>query len=98
VHFDETGTTELGRARLERRGAQWVGQVPAGTVYGLVARDTGVRGDPSKVLLDPAAREVLFPAGFSRQAAARHGVSNSGRGPLAVARPARPARPSRRST
>ena len=99
VRFDETGTTELGRTRLERRGAQWVGQVAAGTVYGLVAADAGVRSDPSKVLLDPAAREVLFPAGFSRRAAARHGVPNSGRGPLAVARPATAgAAPSRRST
>ena len=98
VRFDETGTTELGRARLERRGAQWVGQVAAGTVYGLVAADAGVRSDPSKVLLDPAAREVLFPAGFSRRAAARHGVPNSGRAPLAVARSGPPARPSRRST
>ena len=50
----------------------------AGTVYGLVASDAGVRSDPSKVLLDPAARDVLFPAGF-RRAGRRARCTDSGR-------------------
>jgi glycogen operon protein len=37
--------------------------------------------DPQKILLDPYAREVYFPAGFDRQAAERPG-SNAGKAPL----------------
>jgi isoamylase len=39
--------------------------------------------DPQKVLLDPYARGVGFPAGFDRQLAMREG-SNAGRAPLGV--------------
>jgi isoamylase len=39
--------------------------------------------DPDKVLLDPYARQVFFPAGFDRAAAMRPG-SNAGRAPLGV--------------
>ena len=76
--------------RCERDGEDWVGEVPAGTIYGLVADGDGPRFDPSKVLLDPRATEVWFPPGHDRQAARLPGVDNAGRGPLAVARPPRP--------
>ena len=39
--------------------------------------------DFEKILLDPCARSVFFPAGFSREAACRPG-SNAGRAPLGV--------------
>ncbi|MGD0040706.1 MAG: isoamylase [Isosphaeraceae bacterium] len=39
--------------------------------------------DPQKVLLDPYAKAVFFPPGFSRQAAERTG-SNMGRAPLGI--------------
>jgi isoamylase len=43
----------------------------------------GHRFDPAKVLLDPYARGVYFPPGFSRMAASQPG-SNAGRAPLGV--------------
>jgi isoamylase len=42
--------------------------------------------DPDKILLDPYAKKVFFPPGFSR-AAACHPGSNAGRAPLGVIRP-----------
>ena len=42
--------------------------------------------DPDKILLDPYAKRVFFPPGFSRAAACRTG-SNAGRAPLGVIRP-----------
>ena len=43
----------------------------------------GQRFDPDKILLDPYAKGVFFPPGFSRDAALRAG-SNAGRAPLGV--------------
>lgn len=99
VVFDEAGTVERERRALRRDGDVWTGSITSGTVYGLVADAPGGRFDPSKVLLDPSAREVRFPPAFRRAAATQWGVSNSGEGPLAVARPAGPAATAaRRST
>jgi isoamylase len=68
---------------LRRDGDVWVGEVVEGAVYGLVADGDGPRFDPSKVLLDPRAVQVVFvPEG----------------GPLGVARQAPPPRQGRRST
>ncbi|SMF48400.1 glycogen operon protein [Tistlia consotensis] len=47
---------------------------------------SGHRFDPDKLLLDPYARAVHFPPGFSRSAAAHPGA-NPGRAPLGVIRP-----------
>ncbi len=44
---------------------------------------TGHRFDPQKILLDPYAKAVFFPNGFSREAA-RHPGSNAGKAPLGV--------------
>src|SRR3954468_7409471 len=98
VEFDRNGG-EGGRRALTRQGDAFVGAVPAGAVYGLVAEGDGPRFDPSKVLLDPWATEVWFPPGHDRALATQRGVDNAGRGPLAVARerpPAAPSRPTRR--
>jgi len=98
VEFDRDGT-ELGRRELERdESGTFRGAVPEGTIYGLVAEGEGPRFDPSKVLLDPWAAEVWFPPGHDRALATRRGVSNAGRGPLAVARAPRPRRPNRRTS
>ena len=97
VRFDGAGV-ELDRAPLRREGDDWVGEVAAGTIYGLVADGDGPRFDPSKVLLDPQATDVCFPPGHDRKAARLPGVANAGRGPLAIARPPRPAQAPRRST
>lgn len=97
VTFSDDGSAETGRTGMRRDGARWLGEVDAGTVYGLVVDGDGGRFDASKVLLDPYATEVLFPPGFDRRAATRRGKSNSGCAPLAVARPARAPR-SPRST
>jgi len=99
VTYDRAGDHEVARAALERQGDEWVGSVPDGTVYGLVAEGVGPRFDRAKVLVDPEAREVVFPPGFERRAAAEKGRSNAGRAPLAVARqppPTRPPRPTER--
>ena len=42
--------------------------------------------DPDKILLDPYAKRVFFPPGFSRVAAC-HAGSNAGRAPLGLIRP-----------
>ncbi|MGH9269840.1 MAG: alpha-amylase family glycosyl hydrolase [Ilumatobacteraceae bacterium] len=81
---------------LERVGDEWIGEVPEGTVYGLVVDGDGPRFDPSKVLLDPRATEVVFGPTHDRLAASRHGQLHVG--PLAVARRRAPPRPARRST
>jgi glycogen operon protein len=44
---------------------------------------SGHRFDDQKILLDPYARAIMFPQGFSRQAACQPG-SNAGRAPLGV--------------
>jgi len=50
-------------------------------VEGPFAPDKGYRFDSQKILLDPYARTIFFPKGFSREAA-RHPGSNTGRAPL----------------
>lgn len=50
---------------------------------------SGQRFDPDKILLDPYARAVFFPPGFSREAAMRPGP-NAGRAPLGVLGPLPP--------
>ncbi len=80
---------------LARVGDDWVGSVPEGTVYGLVADGDGPRFDPSKVLLDPRALDVVFAATHDRVAASSAGRPHVG--PLAVARHPSPPRPARRS-
>jgi isoamylase len=85
---------------LRREGDEWVGSVSEGAVYGLVADGDGARFDPTKVLVDPRATEVVFPPGHDRRLASRRSAATAGRGPLGVARPTRsprPARPSRRA-
>ncbi len=58
----------------------------------------GMRFDPDTVLLDPYAREVIFPPGASRAAAAAPGADD-GKAPLGVLPPqAAPAGPGRRAT
>jgi glycogen operon protein len=95
----DRGGGERGRMKLERdTDGVFTGDVPEGTVYGLVAEGDGPGFDPSKVLLDPWATEVWFPPGHDRALAAARGVDNTGRGPLAIARAPGPRRPSRRSS
>ena len=89
---------ELARRPLVRDGDAFTGEVAAGSVYGLIAEGDGPRYDPTKVLLDPWATEVWFPPGHDRGLAEQAGVSNAGRGPVAVARRPPAARPSRRSS
>jgi len=48
----------------------------------------GQRFDPEKILLDPYARAVHFPRGFSRRAASEPG-GNQGRAPLGILAPER---------
>ena len=98
VHFDDDGSTEHDRRALRRDDDHWVGEVEEGTVYGLVVDGDNGRFDASKVLLDPSATEVVFPSTHDRLAACAPGVPNSGRSPLARARPWPPPRPSRRSS
>jgi glycogen operon protein len=95
VFDDQFGAGPLRALRPD--GDEWVGEVAEGAVYGLVAEGGGLRFDPSKVLLDPRAREVVFPPGHDRGLASRPGEPNGGRGPLAIARRPAPARPGRRS-
>ncbi|MGI9030206.1 MAG: alpha-amylase family glycosyl hydrolase [Ilumatobacteraceae bacterium] len=81
---------------LERSGDEWVGAVPEGSVYGLVAEGDGPRFEPSKVLLDPRAVEVVFASTHDRRRAAVRDAPHVG--PLTVARHPAAARPARRST
>ena len=98
VTFTSDGSSEVSRQALTRDGDGWVGSVPEGTVYGLVADGEGPRFDASKVLVDPFAAEVVFPSGFDRLAATKGGQPNVGKAPLAVARAPRPPAPQRQST
>jgi glycogen operon protein len=98
VRFDDAGSTEVERVALARAGDEWLGEVPEGAVYGLVASGEGARFDDSKVLLDPTAGEVVFPPEHSRVAAGKHGVPNSGQAPLARAVAWPPPSPPRRSS
>ena len=87
--FSPDGSEETGRAALTRHGDVWLGTVPEGTVYGLVAEGDGSRFDSSKVLVDPFAADVVFPDAFDRRAATKRAKPNTGRAPLAVARAGR---------
>ncbi len=51
------------------------------------AHGAGHRFDPAKVLLDPYASRVWFPAGHTRRLARLHGASTRGHAPLAVLPP-----------
>lgn len=97
VEFDRNGG-ERGRQAMARQGDTFVAEVPEGTVYGLVVEGDGARFDSSKVLLDPWATEVWFPAGHDRELARQRGADNAGRGPLAIARQPRAPRPPRATT
>jgi glycogen debranching enzyme GlgX len=66
--FDQSGTREIGRERLPgHTGDTWHGHLAGakpGLVYGLRAHgpwrpDKGLRFNPSKLLLDPHAREIV---------------------------------------
>ena len=66
--FDSTGTQEVARLRLPARtGDVWhghVGGLAAGSIYGLRVHgpwrpDKGHKFNPTKLLLDPYAREVV---------------------------------------
>jgi glycogen operon protein len=78
--------------RLNKSGRIWHCWVPANRAPGAAhyayrvdgPRDRlGYRFDPQKILLDPFAPAVHFPADFNRDAAARPGA-NDGRAPLGV--------------
>jgi glycogen operon protein len=96
IEFD--GDEPALRSPLKRDGDDWVGEVAEGTIYGLVADGSGPRCDPAKVLLDPRATAVHFPAGHDRVAASIPGVVTVGRSPLAIARRDPAPRPPRRTT
>lgn len=98
VEFDGTGATERARRAMRRDGSHWVAEVAAGAVYGLVVDGAGGRFDAAKVLLDPLAPEVVFPPRFDRLLATKFGAPNSGRAPVAVARPPRTPQPTRPSS
>lgn len=57
--------------------------------------DGGHFFDADKVLLDPHARGVIFPPGFDREAACRHGPS-AGQAPLGLLPGPKPLQPARR--
>jgi len=86
------------RRAMRREGDEWIGEVADGTVYGIVADGDGPGFDASKVLLDPRALEVRFPAGHDRDLARRRGAPNEGCSPLAIARAPGGVRPRRWST
>ena len=95
--FRRTGNDRARRARLRSTRAQWVDDVSAGTVYGLVADGDGVHGDPSKVLLARGrgrccSRRPRAP--LPRDAAVRRRRARAAR----RGRPAPAAAPSRRRT
>lgn len=79
--------------RRNKSGRIWHCRLPATTVHratyyayrvdGPHALADGQRFDPEKILLDPYARAVFFPSGFSREAA-RHPGTNPGRAPLGI--------------
>ncbi len=84
---------------LRREGDHWVGSVPDGAEYGLRAfGPLQRRFDPSRVLVDPDATEVRFPATHRRDGARPGRTGNIGTGPRAVARQWPQRRPQRRTT
>jgi glycogen operon protein len=54
---------------LERRGDEWVGDVPDGCRYGLRVEGDGRGMAPDRTLVDPRATAVWFPPGHRRDAA-----------------------------
>ncbi|HZY60314.1 MAG TPA: isoamylase [Candidatus Binataceae bacterium] len=76
-----------------KSGRVWHCRVPAGEIAGAryyaysvdgpFQPQNGDRFDSQKVLLDPYARKIFFPPGFSRDASRGSG-SNAGKAPLAV--------------
>jgi isoamylase len=76
-----------------KSGRVWHCRVPAGEIAGAryyaysvdgpFQPQNGDRFDSQKVLLDPYARKIFFPPGFSRDASRESG-SNAGKAPLAV--------------
>lgn len=78
-----------------KSGKIWHCRIPAAMIQGMTSYAYRVDGpdpcvsparpafDPEKILLDPYARTLVFPATFDRQAAIRPG-SNAGRAPLGV--------------
>jgi len=95
IVFTDDLRAAAAEVELVRTGEDWVGAVPEGTVYGLVADGDDARFDPSKVLLDPRALDVVFAPNHDRQVASRRGEPHVG--PLAVATHPQPARTQRRS-
>lgn len=84
---------------LVRHGDHWLGSVPDGAEYGLRAfGPNDQRFDPRRVLVDPNATEVVFPAGHRRDDARPGSAGNIEHGPRAVARPWPLPRPQRRTT
>jgi isoamylase len=85
---------------LRRHGDAWIGDVPEGSRYGLVAEGpAALRFDRTRTLVDPLATAVWFPPGHSREAARRGHPANHDLAPRAVARPwpaPTPARPTGR--
>lgn len=85
---------------LRREGDVWILEVSAGDIadadlYGFRADGpwaplVGDRFDPSKLLLDPYARDVWFPPGLDRDAARCRGVDTIGRAPWGVLRAEEP--------
>jgi glycogen operon protein len=82
--------------RTNKSGRVWHCRVPAAIVEactyyayqvdGPYEPAAGHRFDPHKILLDPYARGVFFPAQFSREAARQRG-GNAGRAPLGLIHP-----------
>ncbi len=76
-----------------KSGRIWHCRVPASAIDGAryyaysvdgpFEPQNGDRFDPQKVLLDPYARRIFFPPGFSREASRGRG-SNAGKAPLAA--------------
>jgi isoamylase len=79
-----------------RSGGIWHARIPASTarkasyyayrVEGPFAPEQGQRFDSAKTLMDPYARSIYFPPGFTRQASIGPG-SNAGRAPLGLVQP-----------
>ncbi len=85
VHVIVDGAAPL---PLRRMGAGWIGEVPAGCRYGLVADGPRRhRFDRTRTLVDPRATAVWFPPDHARAAARPGAAPNHRRAPLAVAEP-----------
>ncbi|MBE0697803.1 MAG: glycogen debranching protein GlgX, partial [Anaerolineaceae bacterium] len=59
-------------------------QLYAYRVAGPYQPDAGLRFDPSKILLDPYGRGIVFPSGYDRGAACRLGEETAGTAPKSV--------------